>query len=229
MTLEKGSPVLIDNNAGTLKFRNQADDADLTLGNAPAAHTHDLAAGATDVTATAAEVNKLAGTPAGLTSTELGYVDGVTSAIQDQLNALLAKTGIVQTTVLPSRLYASDGATLKQLIGQTGGAAGVTQNVGTQADGDRFQAFVYARGNETKLCLASYGAPDSGKFEIFINGVKDGTTVYDDYKATAGTWNRWITLTQAIVAGYNLIEFRVKDKSASSSSWYLRISPSSIA
>jgi hypothetical protein len=41
----------------------------------------------TAVTPTAAELNKLAGTPAGLTSTELGYVDGVTSAIQTQLDA----------------------------------------------------------------------------------------------------------------------------------------------
>ena len=39
------------------------------------------------ITSTAAELNKLAGTPAGLTSTELGYVDGVTSAIQTQLGA----------------------------------------------------------------------------------------------------------------------------------------------
>jgi hypothetical protein len=39
------------------------------------------------VTATTAEINKLAGTPAGLTATELGYVDGVTSAIQTQLDA----------------------------------------------------------------------------------------------------------------------------------------------
>jgi len=39
------------------------------------------------VTATAAELSKLAGTPAGLTSTEIGYLDGVTSSIQDQLNA----------------------------------------------------------------------------------------------------------------------------------------------
>ena len=41
----------------------------------------------TAITVTAAELNKLTGTPAGLTSTELGYVDGVTSAIQTQLNA----------------------------------------------------------------------------------------------------------------------------------------------
>jgi hypothetical protein len=40
----------------------------------------------TAVTPTAAELNKLAGTPAGLTATELGYVDGVTSAIQAQID-----------------------------------------------------------------------------------------------------------------------------------------------
>ena len=37
------------------------------------------------VTSTAAELNVLDGIPAGLTSTELGYSDGVTSAIQTQL------------------------------------------------------------------------------------------------------------------------------------------------
>lgn len=42
------------------------------------------------VTATTAEINKLAGTPAGLTSTEIGYLDGVTSAIQTQLDAKLS-------------------------------------------------------------------------------------------------------------------------------------------
>jgi len=49
-------------------------------------HTHLLAAGATDITATAAEVNVLSGIPGTLTAAELGYVDGVTSAIQTQLN-----------------------------------------------------------------------------------------------------------------------------------------------
>lgn len=38
-----------------------------------------------DVTATASEVNKLHGIPSTLTATEIGYVDGVVSAIQDQL------------------------------------------------------------------------------------------------------------------------------------------------
>ena len=48
------------------------------------------------VTTTAAELNKLDGTPAGLTSTELGYVDGVTSSIQTQLDAK-ATTTVVNT------------------------------------------------------------------------------------------------------------------------------------
>ena len=59
-------------------------------------------------TATTAELNKLAGTPAGLTSTELGYVDCVTSAIQTQLDAkapsaspTLTGTTTVSTLALP--------------------------------------------------------------------------------------------------------------------------------
>jgi len=43
-------------------------------------------AGTTAVTSSEAELNVLDGIPAGLTSTELGYVDGVTSAIQTQMD-----------------------------------------------------------------------------------------------------------------------------------------------
>jgi len=45
------------------------------------------------VTSTAAELNVLDGIPAGLTATELGYVDGVTSALQTQLDAKLSLSG----------------------------------------------------------------------------------------------------------------------------------------
>lgn len=52
--------------------------------------------GGTIVTASGAELNKLAGTPVGLTATELGFLDGVTSAIQPQLDARVGIThGIV--------------------------------------------------------------------------------------------------------------------------------------
>ena len=49
-------------------------------------HKHTLVNGATDVTSSAAELNVLDGIPGTLTATELGYVDGVTSAIQTQIN-----------------------------------------------------------------------------------------------------------------------------------------------
>lgn len=62
---------------------------------AATSHTHLLAAGATDVTATATELNILDG--ATLTVTELNYVDGVTSAIQTQLDAKLATTTAAST------------------------------------------------------------------------------------------------------------------------------------
>lgn len=61
------------------------------IGDAPTSHTHLLAAGATDVTSSAAELNILDG--ATLTVTELNYVDGVTSAIQTQLDAKLPLAG----------------------------------------------------------------------------------------------------------------------------------------
>jgi hypothetical protein len=68
---------------------------------ATAAELNDLAGNAVDaadftklasVTATAAELNVLDGIPAGLTSTELGYVDGVTSSIQTQIDAIDTST-----------------------------------------------------------------------------------------------------------------------------------------
>lgn len=61
------------------------------------------------VTATTAEINKLAGTPAGLTATELGYVDGVTSAIQTQIDTKLASASYTAADVL-SKLLTVDGS-----------------------------------------------------------------------------------------------------------------------
>jgi hypothetical protein len=63
------------------------DSLDYLLKNSSSSdpgHKHTLADGATDITADAAEINKLDGMAA--TKTELGYVSGVTSAIQTQIN-----------------------------------------------------------------------------------------------------------------------------------------------
>lgn len=63
-----------DTTTGRLKIRNGANNGWV-----------DLLDFATSITASNAEINKLAGIPAGLTATEIGYLDGVTSAIQGQL------------------------------------------------------------------------------------------------------------------------------------------------
>ncbi len=55
----------------------------LTLGGTFSATVSEIS----DLTATAAELNVLDGIPGTLTATELGYVDGVTSAIQTQIDA----------------------------------------------------------------------------------------------------------------------------------------------
>jgi hypothetical protein len=52
-----------------------------------------------DLTANAAELNVLDGIPAGLTATELGYVDGVTSAVQTQLNTLTTNVATNATAI----------------------------------------------------------------------------------------------------------------------------------
>jgi len=71
----------IDNSVDT-------DSLDYKLKNANSSnpgHKHTLAHGATDITASAAEINKLDGLAT--TKVELGYINGVTSAIQDQIDA----------------------------------------------------------------------------------------------------------------------------------------------
>ena len=50
-----------------------------------------------DLTATAAEINVLDGIPAGLTTTEIGYLDGVTSNIQTQMDTKAPLDGATLT------------------------------------------------------------------------------------------------------------------------------------
>ena len=68
------------------------------------------------VTASATEINVLDGIPAGLTATELGYSDGVTSAIQTQIDAAGdASVGTANTWTAGQRgevTALTDGATI---------------------------------------------------------------------------------------------------------------------
>lgn len=86
-----------DTTVGMLKQRNAANTAWINL----------MPMG-TSLTATVAELNKLAGTPAGLTATEVGYLDGVTAAIQGQFSA---KADYETGTFTGTLLYSSTTAT----------------------------------------------------------------------------------------------------------------------
>lgn len=103
----KGSP--LTHNEVDANFVNLNNDKAET---ASPALTGTVSLNGTAITSTAAELNKLAGTPAGLTATELGYVDGVTSAIQTQLDA---KAPVTSPTL--------SGANLSGTTTITGGTA----------------------------------------------------------------------------------------------------------
>jgi len=64
-----------------------ADNSGISIGGTVVAATAAQLNVMATVTASATEINVLDGIPAGLTATELGYSDGVTSAIQTQINA----------------------------------------------------------------------------------------------------------------------------------------------
>jgi len=83
-------------------------------------HKHTLAHGATDITADKDEINKLDGLAT--TKVELGYVNGVTSAIQDQINAkqaaddaLTSIAGLAYVSPSFIKLTAEDTYTVRTL------------------------------------------------------------------------------------------------------------------
>lgn len=95
------------------------------------------------VTTTAAELNVLDGIPGTLTATELGYVDGVTSAIQTQIDSKQATITGAATTITASNLTASravvsDGsgkvAVATTTSAEIGYLNGVTSAIQTQLD-----------------------------------------------------------------------------------------------
>ena len=86
-----------------------AHETTLTIADPTADHTQVLinqggyipvlaASTTTAITSTPAELNVLDGIPAGLTATELGYVDGVTSSIQTQIDAAGSMSNVVEDT-----------------------------------------------------------------------------------------------------------------------------------
>ena len=79
-------------------------------------------------TGNTADLNILSGTAAaGVTSTELGYLDGATSAIQTQINSKQATVTGAATTIVSSNLTAS-----RALVSDTSGKAAVSNVTSTE-------------------------------------------------------------------------------------------------
>lgn len=118
----------------------------------------------------ARDIASAAPAPAGVTSTELGYVDGVTSALQTQVDAKIAKT---LTTTTGDIIYASSANTPARLgIGSTDQVLTVSSGVpswSTPASGGMTQI-----GTTTSLSGSSTTISGiSGAYKNLIILIKD--------------------------------------------------------
>lgn len=133
------------------------------------------------VTATTSEINKLAGTPAGLTATELGYCNGVTSGIQGQLDAKQD-----QYTNLDRRINFACGY-VNNLAG-TPGAAG--QNIDSITDngvGDYTITYTTAHASGAGAVHPVFCIEDSGTDLILSMTTYSSSSVRVNIRDTGGT------------------------------------------
>lgn len=126
----------------------------------------------------------------------------------------------IVTYTRPSRLY-NNGGSLIQIYHRE------YSESSTPLNGDRYQMFFYARGNEARLNLGTSKGGSKGIFDIYVNGVLDSSG-YDDYAGGTTPFYRYIALTQPIQLGYNVIELRVNGKNASSVGYAISVYGASI-
>ncbi len=101
-----------------LYILDSSDTTDSSSGSSRKITVSNLLAGQlltnmSDVTATATEVNVLDGIPSTLTYTELGYVDGVTSAIQTQMDL---KAPLVSPTLVTPTLGVATATSINKVL-----------------------------------------------------------------------------------------------------------------
>lgn len=132
------------------------------IGAAASSHTH-FASQVTGLTASRALISSSSGTPtvSAVTSTELGYLDGVTSNIQTQLNGKAAlshtHTGTQVTGLTASRALVSNssGQVTVSAVTSTelGYLDGVTSNIQTQLSGKASSSHTHSASNITSGTL----------------------------------------------------------------------------
>ena len=215
-----GSSNITPGVTGTLPIANggtgatSASAARTALGAAASSHTH-TAAQVTGLTASRALVSDASGHPAvsAVTSTELGYLDGVTSAIQTQLNGKQATiTGgastITNANLTASRALVSDGsgkvAASTVTSTELGYLDGVTSAIQKQLDGKATSSHTHSLASTT---AAGFLRQLNGSTSNFLRG--DGTwatppnTTYSTMKGATSSAAGSTGLVPAPAAGQN--------------------------
>jgi len=121
-----------------------------------------------------------------------------------------------------SRLYASNGTTLKKINHSQSSSV-----QDSPLNGDKLQMFFICDGTETKLDMYSVLDINCGIFDLYINNVLDSSS-YDEYAAVLAGLDREITLTQPIKNGLNTIELRVNSKNVASSNYAINLGGTSL-
>jgi hypothetical protein len=151
-----------------------------------------------------------------VTSTELGYLSGVTSAIQTQLNGKVGTTG--DETIAGSKTFSSAvaiTATSNQLILGTTNTATISASapaasrVYTIADPGQSASFVMDRGTQTlqgtytftqQTMSQNVGSTTSALYAIVSSGTNP--QLYNQYQSTAQTWRAGLNVDGSNVGSY---------------------------
>lgn len=156
--------------------------------------------GATAVTASAAELNVLDGIPATLTATELGYVDGVTSAIQTQLNNISAGAQPLDDDLTALAALATTGimartAAATYVMRTLSAGNGVSVTDGNGVAGNPTVALSYASQAEAEAGVATDKPLNALRVAQAIDAQSGGLTLLGTIATTSGASQSLSSLT----------------------------------
>ena len=183
-----GDIVTID---GTQTLTNKTITSPSVNGGAALTVTSDELNKLGGVTAVTADFNAIAGiAAAGVTPTELGYVNGVTSGIQAQLNALWTVAGTTARTFTYAEEWNNNASTTKTITQATINTACsipsgyYVDHTSLQCalyarDGDDYSLVVFTGGPTFKFTRTNVGGGVQGLNSIVLGGLtNDSTTDY---------------------------------------------------